>query len=105
MLPPVQPRALSYKVLVQETGEIPVLAAKVRDGVVTTLRRAPVFEFVAGKRITTSPPEYPTRVACWSSTRATLVPLEVAPGPDPEAWARSLQSEAARHCPQRASTR
>ncbi|MGZ5104845.1 MAG: hypothetical protein ACXWHB_10430 [Usitatibacter sp.] len=105
MLPPVQPRALTYKVLVQETGELPALGGKIRDGVVTTLRRAPVFDFLAGKRVTTTPPEYPTRIACWSSLHARLVPLEVAPGPDPETWARSLKGAFARHCPQRPSTR
>lgn len=105
MLPPIYARPLSYKLLVQQFDEVPALAGKVRDGVVTTLRRATVFDFLAGKRVTTSPPEYPTRVACWSSRRTRLVPLDVAPGPDPEAWAQSLERAIEAHCPQRPSTR
>jgi hypothetical protein len=105
MLPPMYPASLSNKILVQQFDEIPLLPDKIVAGVVTTLRHRTVYDYLAGKRLTTTPPEYPSRVVCWSSLRERLVPLDVAPGPDPQAYARSLQRAVDTACPQKPTTR
>jgi len=91
MLPPVNPAGMSTRVLVQTSNEVPLAAGKIASGVVSTLKQRSVFEYLAGKRITTSSPEYPDRVVCFASDRHRLVPLDLAPGPSPEAWGVNLQ--------------
>ena len=91
MLPPVYPRPMSARLLVQQYDEVPLLPGKIETGVVSTLKHGTVFEYLAGKRVTTTPPEYPNVVVCFASDRHRLVALDVAPGPAPQAWADALQ--------------
>ena len=91
MLAPLHPRSMSRRLLVQLYDEIPLLPGKIESGVVSTLRHHPVSDYLAGKRVTTTPPEYPSHVLCLATDRHTLVPLAVAPGPSPAAWGASLQ--------------
>jgi hypothetical protein len=106
MLPPIYPAPMSARLLVQQYDEIPLLPGKLREGVVSSLKRQSVFDYLAGKRVTTASPEYPTVVVCWSLPRRSLVRLAVAPGPDPEAWAQAVQRAlAASACAQKPSSR
>ncbi len=91
MLPPMFPKAMSTRILVQTSNEIPLIAGKVTTGVISTLRQRTVFEYLAGKRVTTTPPEYPTAVVCYASDRHRLIPLAIAPGSTPEVWGAALQ--------------
>ena len=91
MLPPVYPRPMSAHLLVQQYDEVSVLAGKIETGVVSTLKERSVFEYLAGKRVTTTPPQYPNVVVCFSSDRHRLMPLDVAPGTAPQAWTDAVQ--------------
>jgi hypothetical protein len=91
MLPPLFPKDMSTRLLVQTSNELPLVAGKVATGVVSTLKKRSVFEYLAGKRIVTTPPEYPDVVVCFASDRHRLIPLAIAPGPTPEAWGVALQ--------------
>ena len=91
MLPPLFPKGMATRLLVQTSNEIPLIAGKVATGVVSTLKERSVFEYLAGKRITTTPPEYPTAVVCFASDRHRLIPLALPAGPAPEAWGAALQ--------------
>ena len=91
MLPPVNPPAMAKRVLVQQASEIPAAAGKIATGVVSTLKQRSVFDYLAGQRIATTPPEYPNVVVCFASDRHRLVPLGLAPGPTPESWGSALQ--------------
>ena len=91
MLPPVYPRPMSARLLVQQYDEVPALAGKIETGVVSTLKERSVFEYLAGKRVTTTPPQYPNVVVCFSSDRHRLMPLDVAPGTAPQAWTDAVQ--------------
>lgn len=91
MLPPVFPEPLGKHLLVQLYEEIPELPGKIESGVVTTMRRYTLFEFLEGKREpATVPPAYPTRVTCWDPKRRQLVPVPVEPGPTPKEWADAI---------------
>jgi hypothetical protein len=92
MLPPVFPRPMSARLLVQQFDEVPLIPGKIEKGVVTTLKQRPVFEYLAGKRIVTQPPEFPDVVACFAADRKRLVPLEVAAGAALKEWGDALQA-------------
>ena len=92
MLPPVFPRAMSARLLVQQYDEVPLLPGKIESGVVSTLKKRPVFDYLAGKRIVTTPPEYPNVVVCFAVERHRLVPLDIAPAESPKAWADAVQA-------------
>jgi hypothetical protein len=96
MLPPIQPAALSARLLVQIHFEIPELAGKIRAGVVPTLRRHSVLEYLEGKRVASAALVYPSRVVCWDPARNALVPLEAPAAASPEAWGQALQASLAR---------
>lgn len=91
MLPPLFPKGMSTRILVQTSNEIPLIADKVAAGVISTLKERTVFEYLAGRRIATTPPEYPSAVLCFASDRHRLIALALAPGPTPEAWGTALQ--------------
>ena len=91
MLPPLFPKGMSSRILVQTSNEIALIAGKVETGVVSTLRERSVFDYLAGKRVTTATPEYPTAVVCFASDRRRLIALAIAPGPTTEAWGAALQ--------------
>jgi hypothetical protein len=90
MLPPVFQKPLGNHLLVQIYEEIPELPGKIEAGVITTLRRHSLFEYLEGKREKTAEPEYPTRVVCWNPRLKQLVPVPVAPGPAPKPWADAI---------------
>jgi len=90
MLPPVFPAPLGNHLLVQIYEEIPELPGKIEGGVVTTLRRHSVLEYLEGKRVKAAEPEYPTRVVCWDPKQKRLVPVPVTPGPAPKPWAEAI---------------
>ncbi len=89
MMPPTFERALSDRLLVQLDHEVPEIAPKIADGVVATLRRHSVFEYLGGRRVARS--EYPTRAACWSESRRALVALDVPPAAAPREWGAGLE--------------
>jgi hypothetical protein len=90
MLPPVQREVMSHRLLVQLYDEIPRLPAKLKDGIVPFFRQRSLFDYLKGDRIA-APLEYPSAVVCWDAGRRRFVPLDVAPGPSPEAWAQQVQ--------------
>ncbi|MEP7068361.1 MAG: hypothetical protein ABI789_03935 [Usitatibacter sp.] len=92
MLPPVFSRSMSARLLVQQYDEVPLLPGKIETGVVSTLKVRSVFDYLGGKRIVTTPPEYPSDVLCFASDRHRLVPLAVAPAATPQAWAGAVQA-------------
>ena len=91
MLPPLFPPGMSTRILVQTSDEIPLIGDKVATGVVSTLKGRSVFDYLAGKRIVTTPPEYPSEVMCFASDRRRLIPLAVATGPTTDAWGAALK--------------
>ncbi len=91
MLPPIYPRPMSARLLVQQYDEVPLLPGKIETGVISTLKQRTVFDYLAGKRIVTTPPEYPNVVVCFAADRHRLVPLAAAPAESPKAWADALQ--------------
>jgi hypothetical protein len=91
MLPPIQPEPLTHRLLVQLDEELPELAQKLADGVVPTLRRGTVFDFVEGRRVRTPQVEYPTDVVCWDSRERRLAPLAVPAAATPAQWAAGLR--------------
>ena len=91
MRPPLFPSGRSKRLLVQQSNEVTLVAGKIATGVVSTLKERSVFDYLAGKRIITTPPVYPDVVVCFASAPARLVPLDVAPGPTTEAWGEALQ--------------
>ncbi len=106
ILPPLQPRVLTERLVVQVYSEIPDLGGKVADGLVTTLRAKTVLQWAAGERVRSPTVEYPNRIACWNSARRTMVMLPVAPGPTPEPWTKAIRAALAatdcdRHFPSR----
>ena len=106
MLPPIRETPITSRLLVQDYDELPQLAEKIATGIVSTLRQRPVGDYLAGRRITTSPPEYPTTVLCFDAALHRLVALDATPGPDPQSWAQALRRElAASTCKPRASSR
>jgi hypothetical protein len=90
MVPPVQREVLSHRLLVQIYDEVPELAGKLKEGIVPFFRQRSLFDYLNGDRIAAAL-EYPTAVVCWDPGRRHFVPLEVAPGPSPEEYARAVQ--------------
>jgi hypothetical protein len=92
MLPPVFPRPMSARLLVQQYDEVPLLPGKIETGVVSTLKQRTVFDYLGGKRIVTNPPEYPNVVVCFAADRRRLVPLAVSAARSPKEWADAVQT-------------
>lgn len=95
MLPPLFPPRTAHHLLVQLHEEVRDLPGKIREGLVPSLRRYSVAEYMEGKRAPAGPLVYPTRVLCWDSKRAALVPLQgraSVPPASPEAWAEDVQA-------------
>ena len=92
MLPPVFEHSMSARLLVQQYDEVPLLPGKIETGVISTLKKRSVFDYLEGKRIVTTPPEYPSVVVCFAADRHRLMPLAVAPAQSAKAWADSVQA-------------
>jgi hypothetical protein len=91
MLPPIAPQPLASRLVVQTFGDLTDLQDKIRDGVVPTLRRYSLMEYLAGARQVTSPLEYPTRIICWNAAQRRFVPVGVGPGPTPKDYVETIE--------------
>ena len=92
MNPPVQPRPLSAKLIVQLEDALPSWPALIEQNVIGGLRAD------AGVNAPSPSPAVPDRFYCWSARRNELValPLVFAPGLRDwnEVWARGLTAAA-----------
>ena len=109
MLPPVFDPPVASHLLVQLDDEAVDIPAKVRDGVVSTLRRESVWQYMGGKRVAATPPEFPTAAYCWDPLSARLAKLRLAPFTTPEEYGGALQAAiaagpCARHPPARSAS-
>ena len=79
MLPPVQERPISSRLLVQTDLEIPGLERKVDDGVLWMLRNHSLFDVIDGRMPAGPRPRLaPTRLYCWNVRHGAM--RELAPG-------------------------
>lgn len=94
MHPPFLGADTSRHLLVQIHDEIPEFAGKLREGVIPTLRRFSVSEYIAGKRATSDKIVYPSRVMCWDSGTSSLARLrtDAFSAANAEAWVRDMQA-------------
>ena len=78
MLPPVQPRSLSDRVLVQTDAEIPEIGPKIARGLFDWLPRHSIFTYPLGTDVIpgTRPIE-PSKAYCWSSPERRFKPMAV----------------------------
>jgi hypothetical protein len=96
MMPPLFGPNDAHHSLVQTDEEVPQLGDKIAGGVVRTLRERTVADYLEGRAIVTSPPEYPTRVACWNPLTRALEPLEIATQASPDAYRNEVARAFAR---------
>ncbi|MGE0358033.1 MAG: hypothetical protein AB7P08_14110 [Burkholderiales bacterium] len=90
MLPPVQARSISDRILVQTAGELAGTAQKFRRGIIANLRRFPLLQLDA-KGID-GPAEYPTQIYCWPESGTALVAVPVPAAGDAQAWLESVRA-------------
>jgi len=90
ILPPVQPRVLTDRVLLQVHEEARDLPGKLQQDLIPTLQRHSVFEWAKGTRVKGAGVVYPTHLYCWSSSYGTLEPLPLVKPADPAAWGTAV---------------
>jgi len=83
MSPPVQPAALSGRLLVQNYDDVPLLAPKMVDGVPATMR---ALARLGGRR--EAAVGLPT--VCWNPALKRLVPIPLAENLSPAQWAEAI---------------
>jgi hypothetical protein len=83
MSPPVQSATLSDRLLVQNYDDVPLLAAKMVDGVPATMR---ALARLGGKRDEAEA----LATVCWNPTRKQLVPIALAENLSPAQWAEAI---------------